>query len=86
MVLEWTPEEASLLKDFSALASVYISREAWETLNHYCTFSGFSGKVSQSSLWQNQLQTDPLDSLDPLDPIDQDLLSLSRAWLQTVLL
>ena len=32
MVLEWTPEEASLLQDrpFSAAASVYISREAWE--------------------------------------------------------
>ena len=28
----WTPEEASLLQDrpFSAAASVYISREAWE--------------------------------------------------------
>ena len=36
MVLEWTPEEASLLhgsriRPFSAAASVYISREAWET-------------------------------------------------------
>ena len=33
MVLEWTPEEASLLQDrpFSAAASVYISSEAWET-------------------------------------------------------
>ena len=32
MVLEWTPEEANLLQDrpFSAAASVYISREAWE--------------------------------------------------------
>ena len=30
MVLEWTPEEASLLQDqpFSAAALVYISREA----------------------------------------------------------
>ena len=36
MVLEWTPEEGSLLQDrpFSAAASVYISREAWETQNH----------------------------------------------------
>ena len=35
-VIEWTPEEASLLKDrpFSAAASVYIPREAWETQNH----------------------------------------------------
>ena len=39
-MLEWTPEEASLLQDppFSAAASVYISREAWETHNHQ-TFS-----------------------------------------------
>ena len=38
-MLEWTPEEASLLQDrlFSAVASVYISREAWETQIH-CTF------------------------------------------------
>ena len=43
MVLEWTPEEASLLQDrpFSAAASVYISREAWETQNHQ-TFSSIS--------------------------------------------
>ena len=36
MVLEWTPEEASLLQDqpFSAAASVYISREAWEAQKH----------------------------------------------------
>ena len=36
MVLEWSPEDASLLQDrpFSAVASVYISREAWETQNH----------------------------------------------------
>ena len=42
-VLEWTPEEASLLQDrpFSAAASVYISREAWETQNHQ-TFSSIS--------------------------------------------
>ena len=34
MVLEWTP---SLLQDqpFSAAATVYISREAWETQNHH---------------------------------------------------
>ena len=41
MVLEWTPEEASLLQDprpFSAAASVYISREAWEAQ----TFSSIS--------------------------------------------
>ena len=32
MVLEWTPEEASLLQDrSSAAASVYISSEEWET-------------------------------------------------------
>ena len=43
MVLEWTPEEASLLQDrpFSAAASVYISRQAWETQNHQ-TFSSIS--------------------------------------------
>ena len=43
MVLEWTPEEASLLQDrpFSAAASVYISREAWETQDHQ-TFSSIS--------------------------------------------
>ena len=43
MVLEWTPEEASLLQDrpFSAAVSVYISREAWETQN-YQTFSCIS--------------------------------------------
>ena len=43
MVLEWTPEEASLLQDrpFSAAASVYISREAWEVQNHQ-TFSSIS--------------------------------------------
>ena len=43
MVLEWTPEEVSLLQDrpFSAAASVYISREAWETQNHQ-TFSSIS--------------------------------------------
>ena len=42
-MLEWTPEEASLLQDqhFSAAASVYISREAWETQNHQ-TFSSIS--------------------------------------------
>ena len=36
MVLEWTPEEASLLQDrpLSAAVSVYISGEAWETQNH----------------------------------------------------
>ena len=35
MVLEWTPEEASLLQDrpFSAAASVYISREAHQTFS-----------------------------------------------------
>ena len=40
MVLEWTPEKASLLQDrpFSAAASVYISREAWVTR----TFSSIS--------------------------------------------
>ena len=40
LVLEWTPEEASLLQDrpFSAAALVYISREAWEAR----TFSGIS--------------------------------------------
>ena len=38
MVLEWTPEEASLLQDrpFSAAAA-----EAWETQNHQ-TFSSIS--------------------------------------------
>ena len=43
MVLEWTPEEASLLQDqpFSAAALVYISKEAWETQNHQ-TFSNIS--------------------------------------------
>ena len=43
MVLELTPEEASLLQDrpFSAAASVYISREAWEAQNHQ-TFSSIS--------------------------------------------
>ena len=43
MVLEWTGEEASLLQDrpFSAAASVYISREAWEVQNHQ-TFSSIS--------------------------------------------
>ena len=42
-MLEWTPEEASLLQDrsFSAAASVYISREAWEAQNHQ-TFSSIS--------------------------------------------
>ena len=40
LVLEWTPEEASLLQDrsFSAAASVYISKEAWEAQ----TFSSIS--------------------------------------------
>ena len=40
MVIEWIPEEASLLHDrpFSATASVYISIEAWETQ----TFSSIS--------------------------------------------
>ena len=40
LVLEWTPEEASLLQDrpFSAAALVYISREAWEAQ----TFSSIS--------------------------------------------
>ena len=43
MVLKWTPEEASLLQDrlFSTVASVYISRDAWETQNHQ-TFSRIS--------------------------------------------
>ena len=45
MVLEWTPEEASLLQDrpFSAAASVYISSEAWETQNHQ-TFSSMGNQ------------------------------------------
>ena len=44
VVLEWTPEEASLLQDrpFSAAASVYISRDAWETQNNHQTFSSIS--------------------------------------------
>ena len=43
MVLEWTPEEASLLQDrpFSAASSAYISREAWVSQNHD-TFSSIS--------------------------------------------
>ena len=43
MVLEWIPEEASLLQDqpFSAAASVYISREAW---NHQNQSTGYLGQ------------------------------------------
>ena len=43
MVLEWTPEEPSLFQDrpFSAVTSVYTSRETWETQNHR-TFSSTS--------------------------------------------
>ena len=49
MVLEWTPEEASLLQDrpFSAAASVYISREAWEAQ----TFSSISAR-GQETLYE----------------------------------
>ena len=52
MVLEWTPEEASLLQDrpFSAAASVYISREAWETQNHQA-FSSIS-VMGQETLYK----------------------------------
>ena len=41
MVLEWTPQEATLLQDrpLSAAASVYISREAWETQNNLTFYS-----------------------------------------------
>ena len=43
MVLEWTPEEPSLFQDqpFSAVTSVYTSRETWQTQNHR-TFSSTS--------------------------------------------
>ena len=55
MVLEWTPEEASLLQDrsFSAAASVYISSEAWETQNHQ-TFSsiGYLRTRGQETLYE----------------------------------
>ena len=57
MVLEWTPEEASLYQDppFSAAASVYISREAWETLKppdiFQHQFTGCLGTREQETLY-----------------------------------
>ena len=58
MVLEWTPEEASLLQDrsFSAAASVCISREAWETQNHHTIFqhqsTGYLRTRGQETLYE----------------------------------
>ena len=54
MVLEWTPEEASLLQDrpFSAAASVYISSEAWETQNHQHQSTGYLRTRGQETLYE----------------------------------
>ena len=51
MVLEWTPEEASL-QPFSSAASAYISREAWETQNHqtFCSICSLLGTRDRMSL------------------------------------
>ena len=54
MVLEWTPEEASLLQDrpFSAAASVYISSEAWETQIFQHQSTGYLRTRGQETLYE----------------------------------
>ena len=86
MVLEWTPEEASLLQDrpFSAAASVYISREAWEAQ----TFSSISELRTrgQETLYEtcacvihNSCIIIPLAIIMRHSTIDLSLLHLKRA-------
>ena len=41
MVLEWTPEEASLLQDRPVSAAASQGKHAWKTQNHQ-TFSSIS--------------------------------------------
>ena len=56
MVLEWTPEEASLLQDrpFSAAASVYISSEAWnhQTFSRQYQSTGYLRTRGQETLYE----------------------------------
>ena len=85
MVLEWTPEEASLLQDqpFSAAASVYISTEAWETQNHQTFFqhqsTGYPRTRGQERLVLVSFTTATLFHYMRRSTIDPSPLHLKRA-------
>ena len=84
MVLEWTPEEASLLQDrpFSAAASVYISREAWadseppDIFQHQST--GYLRTRGQETLYETSF-TLIYSHYMRRSTIDLSLLHLKRA-------